>query len=541
MIDRRRIGSVAAACAVALACVLVAVSCRPSDSTMEIVAKWNGGELTRSRLQEWSDHQKLPFSSGTARKLALILSMADEGASNGLKDSPQVILKTEAGRQAILLPALKKYIDSMVVIDDDEIEALLNKYPNAFEQPRKLLLRGIYKVLPGEPAENEDVIAKMAELRERVIAGADLAALAKGESDSQSRFRDGRIGFVDPQGLPSEVRAGVAGLKKGEISPIIVQADGISFYRCEDVKPAIDPDPDTVRRKFRTNLFRQRSAKLNRDLLQEVDKRIQIDLDGDPVLTVGQFNIPSGWLDELVSLRLPGYQLEQMSDGQRIRLLREWGRRVALTDYAESKQLGTSVSQKRSMEWARIHALATAELRRRVDRLIEQPSEQEIKRYYREHGDALSTPELLNISVIWFERADSARSEAVVREAARIVADIHAGDLDFGEAADEVSIHRSATEGGNLGWLSRPQIGSIDMGLLRPLRELSVGQDSGLLRLDSGLWLIKLVDRKQSALLSLEQARPQIVEVLIEQQKKKLEEAVRNEQLARMNIRVLVP
>ena len=85
---------------------------------------------------------------------------------------------------------------------------------------------------------------------------------------------------------------------------------------------------------------------------------------------------------------------------------------------------------------------------------------------------------------------------------------------------------------GLLGWLTAPQLGSIDVRLLQPLRQLAAGEDSGLLRLESGLWMVKLLEQREATAMSFEQAREQMVEVHRQTRIETLQAAVRNRHLA---------
>ena len=176
-----RLSSVAV---VAVAAALALQACGDPSSGTEPVAVWDGGELERERYENWLDSHNLEPSHESARNLALIVSMAAAARHRGMDDSAEVLLSVEAMRQARLLPALNRHVDAQVSISDEELEQLADANPDAFKRPRKLLLRGIFKRLPTDGAERDQVRREMLALRARVQDGADIKPLAVNESES---------------------------------------------------------------------------------------------------------------------------------------------------------------------------------------------------------------------------------------------------------------------------------------------------------------------------------------------------------------------
>lgn len=516
-------------------------ACTPSPPDTEPVAIWEGGHLERDAFEAWITWQNLEPSRESVRNLALIESLAESARRRGLAESHRVLLAAEARRQAMLLPALGEHLDAQVTITGAELDELQTTYPEAFHQPRKLLLRGIYKRLTGDDDERTGIRHRMRALRAQVIDGADLEKLAARESESQSRFRDGSIGFVDPTALPDAVREGVEDLEAGEISPLIEHAGGLAFYRCERIRPEVIPDADEVRRKFRQNLFRERSARLNKALRRELATRIQVTPDEDPVLTVGDYTLPAGALDDLIHRQYPDHDPGNLSHRHKRRLLETWGQRVALADHAESLGIVDDALLAIAGRWHHIHALASAELRHRVDTRLRPPSEAALRERYEQRRARLRNPSRYRIAAIQFADADGLEHQPALERSREVLDRIRSGELAFAEAARQYSIHPSADEGGVLGWLTQRRLGSLDVHMLKPVRRLSPGEDTGLLRLGSGLWLIRLLDREPPSAMTFEQAREQLAQMLRQESIERLEAEVRERELADMNLEILVP
>lgn len=531
-----RLSSVAV---VAVAAALALQACGDPSSGTEPVAVWDGGELERERYENWLDSHNLEPSRESARNLALIVSMAAAARHRGMDDSAEVLLSVEAMRQARLLPALNRHVDAQVSISDEELEQLADANPDAFKRPRKLLLRGIFKRLPTDGAERDQVRREMLALRARVQDGADIKPLAVNESESQNRFREGSIGFVDPDALPVPVRDAVEGLEIGEVSELIEHAGGLAFYLCERISPEVIPDADEVRFKFRQNLFRQRRAELNRVLLKELDAQVRVRLEQDPVLQAGRYELPAGWIDDLIRHRLPDRDPGSLTDRQKQRLLREWGRRVAMTDHAEGLGLVDAEELADAMRWNLVHALATTELRFRVDERLRPPVESELRALYEQRRMRMRNPPAYRVAAIQFAGVAGRDDREIIGRARDAAARIRGGALDFGLAARELSVHPSASNGGMLGWMTSRELGALEMGLLKPMRVLAPGEDSGLLRAPSGLWLVRLLERRAATPMTFAQARGKLEGVFERDQIERLESEVREQHRADINLRIL--
>jgi len=523
----------------ALSLTAALLACSEPPPSSEIIARWDGGQLDEEIYNDWIGWQGEQASIETVRNLAIIESMAEAARQRGAVGSPEVELAAEALRQRILLPALDNHLDAQVSISDDEIEQLRATYPEAFRQPEKRFLRGIYKRLPEDEAGRNAVVQRMQDLRTQVLRGDDLKALASSESESQNRFRDGSLGFVDPAALPTPVREAVEDLGIGEVSALIEHAGGLAFYACERIRPPSQPSEEEVRQKFRSNLFRQRRAELNQQLMTALGAQVNVAPERDPMLIVDDYRLPQGWMNPLIRQRLPDRNPQDLNERQRWRLLREWGQRVAMADHAENLGLDQSEPHVTALRWRHTEALATNELRHRVDAQLQPPSEDQLRELFEQRKSGLRNPPAYRVAAIQFATADDLGDSAMIEHIHDVVDRIRSGQLDFDQAAREFSVHASAGNGGLLGWLTAPQLGSIEVRLLQPLRQLAAGEDSGLLRLESGLWMVKLLEQREATAMSFEQAREQMVEVHRQTRIETLQAAVRNRHLAEMNLEIV--
>jgi parvulin-like peptidyl-prolyl isomerase len=513
-----------------------AVEANPSSAgSSAVVARWESGQLTRPDYERWLARHGLEPDEEYAARLAVLLSLADAAERRGAAGTPEVRLAVEKARQQILLPALDRALDAEVEIHDDEIEALRRDLPEAFVRPTRVRLTGLFKRMPTAASERDALMEQMNDWRNEVVAGRALGPLAEAESDSQNRFSQGSVGWADLEQLPAPVRDAVEGLAVGEITAVVEHAGGAAFYQVEEIRERSVPTAEEVAFKLRQNLFRQRRNEIGQALNARLVESITIDPAGDPVVRVGDYVLSSAMIEPLAKLRIPDREPEELTPPQRLRLLREWAFRVALTEEADRRGLHREPEAAAALRWVVPNSLAAAELRHRVDDRLVAPDEDELRALFASGSLRLREPEQLKVSVIQFTDEETPDAETL-ESALRVAREVQSGALDFEQAARRHSIHPSATRGGQLPWLTRAQLGSLDVRLLQPIRALAPGDDTGLIRSDSGLWLARLVDRQPTRPLSYEEAREQLVAIHRRQQIRRLEVDVQAEQRARIRL-----
>lgn len=500
-----------------------------------LVATWDGGQLTQSDYEDWLALHGLEPEGEYATRLAVLSSLAEAAVRRGAEREVDVQLAAEAARHRILLPALDQVLDAEVEISDEEIETLRLERPEAFVRPRRVKMSGLFKRLPDAESDRVELSRQMHRWREEVIAGRALGPLAQAESDSQSRFREGSVGWVELADLPAGVREAVEALSVGEVSAVLENAGGLAFYRIDEIRERIEPTAEDVRFKLRQNLFRQRRAEIGRALNASLVDAVTVDPGGDPVVRVGDYGLPQSSVDALAELRIPDRAPDSLNRLQRLRLLSEWAQRVALADEAERRGLHLEPTAAAALRWVMPSVLAADELRHRVDARLADPTESELRELFASNASRLREPERLQLALIQFSDEQELAAE-LLAEAQRVVLAVQSGALGFEQAARAHSVHPTAAGGGMLPWATRSELGGIDVRLLAPLRTLEPGGDTGLIRSDAGLWFARLVDRQPARPLSYEEAREQLVAIHRRQQIRRLEVDVQAEQRAKIRL-----
>lgn len=538
-------------------CVVLCTYAAASGAAQQgssIVATWRGGSLDRADYESWLKLHELEDGPEAIREMVFVESFAAISRERGAEKDVRTRLEIEAMRQKVLLTALRERVLAEVTIRDEEIEALRLKYPEAFQKPRRLYLRNIFRRLGDDP---EATRKRMRELRQELLDKSRTSSkeelsdrfqeLAHSESESQSRYRGGHLGFLAAEELPPEVAAAVRGLVPGQLSDVVERGGGLSLFFCEDVREARNPTPDEVRAKLRTNLTRQREkehwASFEDGLYRAAAPRLQPPAKGaapeTTVLEMEGYRLSAGELAELLDLRSaksPSPQhLDELAPNQVEELLRSWAARVLGVRRAVELGLEEIPENAAALRWGRLGVLAHRELVRRIDERLKEPGEKEVKTRIEANPRRYREPPASELAVIFFGPADKPDPQQF-SQAADVARRLEAGELTFEEAARRYSVHPSSAEGGRIGWKNQHQIATWGPTVVQALRQMSPGERTGLLSLDSGLWIFELRARRDSTPMTPEAAREMARYDLQRQQIQELERTIRQEHLASLGL-----
>jgi parvulin-like peptidyl-prolyl isomerase len=507
-----------------------------------LIATWKGGSLTRADYESWRTFHDLADGPDAIRELVFVESLAAIGRARGVEQELRTRLELEAARQQVLLPVLHAHVTAEVTVSDDEVAALHHQHPDAFHRPRKLRLRNIYKRLDDAEARAAATRASMEELHRRLLDGADFAELAPQESESQSRFRGGHLGFLAPDELPPAVAAAVRDLSPGDISAPVEHGDGLSIFLCEEVREARVPTRDEALEKLRTNLLRQRRrerwTEYREGLLAEAEPlgragKETAALEGDGDL------LDQAAVSELVRLRLPETDPAGLDEEQLAGLVRDWRLDVLGVRAAVEHQLDRAPEIVAALGFRRLDVLARRELVRRVDERLREPSEEELRRRFDADPSRYREEAGYELAVIQLTDEDDGQAQRDVQRARDVARRIESGELSFTDAARRYSQHPSAASGGAIGFVRRRQAAAWGPTASNALRRMTPGETSGLLHLDSGLWIFELRERRASRPMTFDAARERIRDELRREQIRELEQSLRDEHLAELDLTIV--
>lgn len=148
-----------------------------------------------------------------------------------------------------------------------EATAVAAKEPPAKVElaPARWRLRNLFIARPpgADPAEAARRRALIETLHQRLVNGEDFGELARTHSESQTRIRDGRLGFVTLDRLEPVVAAAVRDLRAGELTSVLETSDGWTILLAEAFVPegprprAVDQQREDALRKHLETLHQQ--------------------------------------------------------------------------------------------------------------------------------------------------------------------------------------------------------------------------------------------------------------------------------------------
>ena len=478
----------------------------------DVLATYRGGTVTRGEYESWllANGQKDDEGQRRARLETIALAETLEAAALGARLDRDLhtafrLAQIETG---LLASALRRQADREIVIGDAEVEAELKAEDKERYKPRTVRLRNIFKRVPADAPEpvRAAARARMEALRAELVAGADFEELAWRESDSQTRFRGGAMGYVPPGVLDPDVERIAFALKEGELTPVLASADGFTLLRCEDVDEGrvipLDEARTMIRRGLWTRASDARQAGLRAELLQEAAPRyIEPQGDDAPVAELrGGGRITRAELRWLAARPIDGMPAEA-----RRAVLEEQVVRLAAAARARARGLHEDAALQAQVRWERARLLATAEIARRVNLSLVPPGEAEMRAHYEKNRDRYLSPKRVDVALIRW-RLGEGPLRRQFEEADAVVARLRAGELPFDEAARRMSTDPSAARGGRLGLQPLTDLAYLGPNVYRTIEGLAPGQLSGVVQQDKQLFVVKLLERQASRPLTYEEA-----------------------------------
>ncbi len=200
-----------------------------------------------------------------AESLAQLVILSGEAEKRNLDKEPKVQEQIKFQRENLLAQAMFEDLQSGVKVDDAAIATFYDLHKNEYEsvKAKHILIRVKGAPMPGVEGKpeltDELALAKAQELRKKLVAGGDFAAIAKTDSDDTGSAQQGgdlgefRRGMMVP---PFETAA--FALKIGEISEPVKSPFGYHIIVVEEhkLKTLADVKPD-IEKNLRPEMARK--------------------------------------------------------------------------------------------------------------------------------------------------------------------------------------------------------------------------------------------------------------------------------------------
>ncbi len=132
-------------------------------------------------------------------------------------------------------------------------------------------------VRTGETVSESDARRRLATLRERLVAGADFAELARANSDDASAARGGDLDWIYPGDTVPDFERAYQGLKPGEISEPVKTPFGYHLIQVLERRSA-DMSPERRRLQARQALRERKSDEAFQEWLRQLRDQSYVDL-----------------------------------------------------------------------------------------------------------------------------------------------------------------------------------------------------------------------------------------------------------------------
>lgn len=182
--------------------------------------------------------------------------------------------------------------------------------------------------------------------------------------------------------------------------------------------------------------------------------------------------------------------------------------------YAEVQKSGVSTEllKKRYGENIMMGKLVNHEVR---DKIVVTPTE--IENYYKKHAEELRTPESVHLRSIMLS-FDADNTEDAVRQKADDVVKLARDGRDFGELAKLYSQGGKAQENGDFGFINK---GQMRDDFEKVIFALKPGDVSDPVKADTGYYIFKVEEKRESRVRSLSEARTDIEDIIFREKAQK--------------------
>ncbi|MEZ5440141.1 MAG: peptidylprolyl isomerase [Lysobacterales bacterium] len=164
---------------------------------------------------------------------------------------------------------LRQKVGQLPPVQRSDLQAEFDRHADQFQRPERRLTLHYYR-RASDAAAIHAASTELTTLRERVLQGEDFRRLARAGSDSESRHRDGELGWLSRGELPTAIDVAVFALDEGVPSQPLTTADGVHLFMVESIAPA-----------RRATLIEALPALRERLLLERLEPTLQASLASD--------------------------------------------------------------------------------------------------------------------------------------------------------------------------------------------------------------------------------------------------------------------
>lgn len=375
-------------------------------------------------------------------------------------------------RQITLRLFIAQEIGSEPQATPQEVEDYYANHQEAFQRQAKRFVWNLFRSHATSGSE-EATLAFLHDLKQRAKEGIPFRDLALRHSESESRKLEGRLGWLERDGLPPALEKVVFGLDEGEVSePVLGGGGGTLFYVSEVVEEKHFPFED-VRLALTRRLRRERAEEAIAAAVDDVEppagstvltfEEVWATLErGEQetvVLEIGDYRLTAEALRQMVSEQPPsGLPIEESAEDKARRLyaqnknLQLLYQKALASGFVDDPANRQAIDERAARIGRALLFRHTLEARMRERAAAESES---LRRFYEENRFLYQTPLRLKLKSLSVPLGQDAERVAAALD--RLHAALQLGTIDLRTAATQV--------GGqvrDLGWLEPDGLAALE-------------------------------------------------------------------------------
>lgn len=516
------------------------------DLPAHVLATFEGGDITFEELDAAilalapSQRRELSLGSTDAfrnfvRELALDELLREEARLQGIDQAPEIQNQARALERNLLV---KRYLEAnlpdLPPPGEAEIQTEFERRRAEFQRPERRLVFHLFRRLqPG--VAKEALKEEVQQLRQQIVGGQGFNVVAARHSESESRHRDGELGWFQRGELAPELETVIFSLQESVPSQPLVTRDGVHLFMVDVIVDAKDNTLEEARDQLVPPLRqRQRDAalaQLTEDLeaqaeiftptADELQAILQRNDPQEVVLRVNEYTLDVATLMAMLandsSQRVP-------SSNHVVRLLDQVRRGELIYQQQLDAGIGLSEEEQKTVN-EQLSSLLTYQGRQQKLRLRMEKDAAALRAFFDENRMRFTSPLRLQLRRLSVPLSKHPSDQMALLERRR-------NDLNQGlTTLDELA----AVIGGDvhdLGWQGLNQLQLIAPELAALISEVQKDQYSPPYSRPDSLNILHVVDRQEPQPLAFEQVREAVRQAYLERHGQRLYDEVRTEILS---------
>lgn len=458
------------------------------------------------------------------REILIQRLLHDEALKAGIRSEPEFAEKRlVAERQAVLSLCMRSRMSQLDPIDESALKAEYEDRKKQLSAPERRLVYNIFRrVGPGVTVEQAR--AEMESVRDRVLRGENFQRLATQLSDSETRHREGSLGWLRPGDLPEGFEKVIFSLPEGVPGEPVVTREGVHLFYVDTILPTRELSFEEALPALRTRMQQARSEKTLKDLAGHVDA--SFDMPGQDALV----KLVKAGDDSVVLLRNKDYTLtlgelrgrlrqtlSREAKGKRKlphalpveatwRFLEQMQLRERAYDYCSAQGLAPQKDVAAALDkWDSSVLVATQRQRRLLE--LARADESSLKSFYNDNIGRFSSPPLWGLRRLSLSLGDDAPQKFARLEqaAAKGGIDLDALRTELGGEIDD------------LGLRSQADLATVQPKLPARIAPLSVGQLVAPYRTADKLEILQVTARKDAVPIPFAEAKERVAAAYVRQ------------------------